>query len=78
MVLASREHAEAAILVELVELIPLLAEQLERCLEIQFLRHVDFGACLLKPNELARNAKIQQWLAPCADTFGWDRRMQSE
>lgn len=57
---------------------PLLVGQLEECLEIRFLRHVDFGARLLKPNELARNAKIQHWLAPCADTFGWDRRMQSE
>lgn len=57
---------------------PLLAAQSEQCLEEHFLRHADFGARLLKPEILARNPKIRQWLAPCANTFGWNRKMQYE
>ncbi|MGN9500605.1 hypothetical protein ACTMQS_10515 [Pseudomonas syringae pv. aptata] len=30
----------------------------------------------LEAEELARNSKIRQWLSPCADTFGWGRKMQ--
>lgn len=39
---------------------PLLAQQLEQGLEIRFLRHVDFGARLLKREALACNPKIRQ------------------
>ncbi|MCD5977961.1 hypothetical protein [Pseudomonas quasicaspiana] len=57
---------------------PLLAEQLEQCLGVHFLRHANVGARLLEPEVLARNPKIRQWLAPCTDTLGWDRKMQPE
>ncbi|MGX1021314.1 hypothetical protein AB7M33_003990 [Pseudomonas sp. Y3 TE3536] len=57
---------------------PLLVEQLQQCLEVTFLRHANIGARLLEPEALARNPELRQWLAPCADTFGWNRRMQPE
>jgi len=57
---------------------PLLVEQLEQCLEVGFLRHANFGARLLEPEALARNIKIREWLAPCADTMGWNRQFQQE
>lgn len=57
---------------------PLLAEQLEQCLEVRFLRHADLGARLLEPEALARNPNIRQWLAPCADTLGWSKQLQPE
>lgn len=55
---------------------PLLVQQLEQSLDVRLLRHANFGARLLEPEALARNPHIRQWLAPCADTFGWGRRMQ--
>lgn len=54
---------------------PLLAGQLEQCLDVRFLRHANFGARLLDPEALAQNANLRQWLAPCADTFGSYRKM---
>ncbi|MBF7995566.1 hypothetical protein [Rahnella laticis] len=57
---------------------PLLAGQLEQCLDVRFLRHANFGARLLEPEALSCNSNIRQWLAPCADTFGWNRKMQPE
>lgn len=57
---------------------PLLVGQLEQCLEVNFLRHANFGARLLAPQTLACNTAIRQWLAPCADTFGWNRKMPPE
>lgn len=57
---------------------PLLAGQLEQCLDVRFLRHANFGARLLEPEALSCNPKIRQWLAPCADTFGWNRKVQPE
>lgn len=57
---------------------PLLAGQLEQCLDVRFLRHANFGARLLEPEALWCNYKIRQWLAPCADTFGWNRKKQPE
>jgi len=47
-------------------------------LDLRFLRHANFGARLLEPEALSCNSKIRQWLAPCADTFGWNRKMQPE
>lgn len=57
---------------------PLLVGQLEQCLDVRFLRHANFGARLLEPSDLARNPRLQEWLAPCADTFGWDLKMQPD
>ncbi|KQB52580.1 hypothetical protein AQS70_13845 [Pseudomonas endophytica] len=57
---------------------PLLVAQLEQCLDVRFVRHADVNTRLLEPEALVRNPNIRQWLAPCADTLGWDRRMQSE
>ena len=57
---------------------PLLVGQLEQCLGVRFVRHANLGARLLEPEALACNPKIRQWLAPCADTFGWNRQMQAE
>jgi len=47
-------------------------------LDLRFLRHANFGARLLEPEALSCNSKIRQWLSPCADTFGWNRKMQPE
>jgi hypothetical protein len=57
---------------------PQLVGQLETCLEINFLRHANFGARLIEPETLARNARIRQWLAPCADNFGWNSKTQPD
>lgn len=57
---------------------PLLVGQLEQSLEVRFLRHANFAARLLEPEALAWNTSIRQWLSPCADTFGWNRKMQPE
>ncbi|MBA6116791.1 hypothetical protein JET76_27675 [Pseudomonas putida] len=57
---------------------PSLVGQLEACLEVRFVRHADFGARLLQPETLARNALIREWLAPACDTFGWARKIQAD
>lgn len=57
---------------------PLWVEQLEHCLDVRFLRHANLGARLLEPSELARNPRLQKWLAPVADTFGTNLRMQPD
>ncbi|MFW2056667.1 hypothetical protein F4U02_10920 [Acinetobacter haemolyticus] len=49
---------------------PRLVADIEKCLSIRFLRHVDIGARLLDSEMLSRNKSIFEWLAPCADTIG--------
>ncbi|VVN82922.1 hypothetical protein PS708_01250 [Pseudomonas fluorescens] len=55
---------------------PHMIGSLERCLQVNFLPHADIGARLLEPEALATNPQLRQWLAPCAGSLGWNRKVQ--
>lgn len=55
---------------------PQLIESLERSLQVNFLPHADLGARLIDTEALASNLLLRQWLAPCADSLGWNRKVQ--
>lgn len=55
---------------------PHLIGSLERALQVNFLPHADIGARLLEPEVLSSNEQLRRWLAPCAGSLGWNRKVQ--
>lgn len=43
---------------------------LEKVLNINFIRHVDISSRLIQNQDLVKNKNIQQWLSVCSDTCG--------
>ncbi|WP_175650750.1 hypothetical protein [Pseudomonas sp. Marseille-P9899] len=56
---------------------PQLIEQLEKSLDVRFLPHANIGARGVEPETLASNPHLRRWLAPCAQSFGWNWKVQS-
>lgn len=56
---------------------PHVVEQLERSLDVRFLPHANIGARYVEPSALASNPQLRRWLAPCAQSFGWDWKVQA-
>ncbi|MDX8554431.1 hypothetical protein MK851_12465 [Tenacibaculum sp. 1B UA] len=50
---------------------PLIIPAIETALDVKFIRHIDISTVGIAPKQyLKKNSKMQQWLKPCADTFG--------
>ncbi|MCU1733483.1 MULTISPECIES: hypothetical protein [unclassified Pseudomonas] len=55
---------------------PQWVERLEQSLDVRFLRHANIGARGVESSTLANNPHLRHWLAPCAETFGWNWKKQ--
>ena len=50
---------------------PLMIPALETALDVKFIRHIDISTVGIDLKQyLKKNSKMQQWLKPCANTFG--------